>query len=321
MNKSAQIFFIASLLLFQGYCSKLIGQQDPQYSQYMFNQLVINPAYAGSKEALSSVIDLRKQWIAMPGAPQTGTFGIHGPMAFKSLGIGGHIIAEAIGPSQWTGAYTDFAYRFRLGKGKLSLGIAAGVVNYNLNLSASDYKDPGETYPSQNMGPKTKFDATAGFYYYTSSFYMGGSITHLTNPNLYYGSMVNAPTLTHKGDTSTINFNLAPHVFLYMGKSWLINDNLVINPSIMYRAVGMIQNIDFNCNFLIKQRVWAGLSLRSGYGMVYLIQYMINDQFRVGYSFDQGFNRIGIYGKSSQEIMLGYNFNIRKSKMVSPRFM
>jgi type IX secretion system PorP/SprF family membrane protein len=299
------------------------SQQDPQYSQYMFNQLVLNPAYAGSKEALSAVMDLRKQWVSMPGAPRTGTISMHAPLPFKSIGIGGHLINESMGPSKWTSASVDIAYRFKLGKGKLSLGISGGMINYNLSLSESDYKDGGEVFPAQNLGPRTRFDAGTGFYYYSPSFYIGGSITHINNPNLYSGTY----TIPNGGTAgvpvnSTLFFSLKPHSFLYFGKGFVINQNLVINPSVIFKNDNATAvSSDWNCNFLIKQKFWLGLSLRSGYGAVFLFQYNVNDNFKVGYSFDQGFNRIGVVGQSSHEIMLGYNFSIYKSKMLSPRYL
>lgn len=312
--------FLLSLMVFLLQSS--FAQQDPQYSQYMFNQVVINPAYIGSKEALSATMDLRKQWISMQGAPRTGTISLHGPLAVKSIGLGGHLINEAIGPAKWTAAYFDFAYRFKLGKGKLSLGLSGGLVNYNMTLTQSDYKDPGEVFPSQNMGSKTAFDVNTGFYYYSNSFYIGGSITHLNSPSLYNNTTyyTNASALK---DTSYINFNLRPHTFLYLGKGFLINENLVINPSVIFkndnpRRVG---TMDLNCNFLIKKKLWLGISLRSGYGVVGLFQYSVTDQFKVGYSYDMGLNRIGTLGGGSHEIMLGYNFNIYKSKMLSPRYL
>ena len=303
-----------------------IAQQDPQYSQYMFNQLAINPAYAGSKEALSAVMDLRKQWVAMPGAPKTGTISLHAPLPFKSIGIGGHLINESMGPSKWTSAQADIAYRFRLGKGKLSLGISAGLINYNISLSESDYREAGEVFPSQNLGPRTRFDAGTGFYYYNQSFYMGGSITHINNPNLYSGTY----TIPNGGiGTTPVNsslfFSLKPHSFLYFGKGFLINQNLVINPSIIFKNdnSGAGGSFDLNCNFLIKQKFWVGLSIRSGYGVVALFQYCVSDNFKIGYSYDQGYryNKVGTVGQGSHEIMLGYNFSIYKSKMLSPRYL
>lgn len=315
-----KIFYIA-VLFFLAEVS--LGQQDPQYSQYMFNQLVINPAYAGSKEALCGIADLRKQWVAMPGSPRTGSVSFHGPLPFKSLGIGGHLVNEAIGPSKWTSASADVAYRFRLGKGKLSLGISAGVVNYNINLTESDYKDAGEVFPTQNLGSKSKFDAGTGFYFYNSSFYFGGSVTHINSPNLYSGTAA-VPNGGANGvpANSSLFFSLKPHSFLYIGKGFLVSPNFIINPCILFKNDGVSKtSTDFNCNFLIKQRFWTGLSYRTGYGAVFLFQYLAGDNLRIGYSYDYGFNKIGTSGAGSHEIMLGYNFSVYKSKMVSPRYL
>ena len=315
-----KIFIIGSFMMIA-----LAGkaQQDLMISQYMFNQLVINPAYAGSKEALSAVVDMRKQWVAMEGAPRTGTISLHGPLPFKSIGLGGHLINESIGPSKWTSAQADIAYRFRLGKGKLSLGVSGGLVNYNISLAATDYKDPGEVLPAQNLGPRTRFDAGAGFYYYSPSFYIGGSATHINNPNLYSGTAAvpNATAGTAPANSSLF-FSLKPHSFLYIGKGFLINKDFVINPSIMFKNDNSASvSTDLNCNFLIKQKFWLGMSIRSGYGIVALFQYNVGDNFKVGYSYDLGINKVGIVGRGSHEIMLGYNFGIYKSKMVSPRYL
>ncbi|MGZ3941412.1 MAG: PorP/SprF family type IX secretion system membrane protein, partial [Bacteroidia bacterium] len=232
-----------------------LSQQDPQYSQYMFNQLVINPAYAGSKEALSAVADLRQQWVAMPGAPQTGCVGLHGPLPFKSIGIGGHMVYEKIGPATWAAGYADIAYRLKIGRGKLSLGINAGAVNYNFRTSEMMYKNNGEVFLSNYPGPKTTFDVGSGLYYYTRTFFFGASATHISAPTLFK----QAKDSTDATGTTTsykVFFNLQPHVFIYTGKAFEINENFVINPSLMIKAISTsISNpsIDINCNFLLKQ--------------------------------------------------------------------
>ena len=312
--KKLVIFYI---LVVASYLSK--AQQDPQYSQYMFNQLVINPAYTGTKEALSAVVDLRKQWVAMPGSPQTGTISMHGPI-FNGFGLGGHLITESIGPASWTAAYADFGYHFKLGKGKLSFGLSAGVINYNVNVNKLDYKNGGE--PMLNYtGQQSRFDVSTGFYYYSPSFYIGGSLTHLTSPNLYSGSStINVSPNVQKN--VSLFFSLQPHSFLYLGKGFQVNDNLVINPSLMIKSItGTTSSIDLNCNFLLKNRIWLGVSLRSGYGIVGLVQVYITDKFKVGYAYDQGLNKIGIAGQSSHEVVLSYNFNAFKSKILSPRYL
>ena len=322
MKKKLYILFaiILSPLYWRGAGGEAFAQQDPQYSQYMFNQLVINPAYTGTKDALSAVIDLRKQWVSMPGSPQTGTISMHGQL-LNSLGIGGHLIAESIGPTTWTAAYADLAYHFKLGKGKLSFGVSGGLVNYKININQSDYKDGNE--PLLNYtGARNVFDVNAGFYYYTKSFYIGGSITHLTNPNLYNGNNTAyvSPALPKN---VSLFFSIQPHAFLYAGKGFEINKNLIINPSVMVKNIqGSMLTVDLNCNFLLKNRVWLGASFRSGYGMVGLVQLYVTDKFRIGYAYDQGLNKIGVAAKSSHEVTLIYNFsNAAKTKMLLPRYM
>lgn len=321
MTKSMKNLKLKVLVLFAT-CHLLptacFAQQDPQYSQYMFNQLAINPAYAGSKEALSAVMDLRKQWINMPGSPQTGSLSFHGPLAAKALGLGGHMVAESIGPTSWTAAYLDAAYRLKLGKGKLSLGLSGGFVNYRLDVAKLDYKDGSEPIGSYT-GQRTAFDVSTGFYYYSPSFYIGGSITHLNKPNLYKdASTVN---LGGTNKNVTLFFNLDPHSFLYLGKGFKVNDNLVFSPSVMLKGVAGQGQMDLNFNFLLKQKMWLGISLRSGYGIVALFQLYVTNQFKVGYAYDQGLNRIGLIGQSTHEIMLSYDFTNLKTKMLSPRYL
>lgn len=300
-----------------------LGQQDPQYSQYMFNQLVINPAYAGSKEALSAVTDLRQQWVAMPGAPQTGCVGLHGPLPFKSIGIGGHMVYEKIGPATWAAGYADIAYRLKIGRGKLSLGINAGAVNYNFRTSEMIYKNSGEVFPNNYPGPKTTFDVGSGLYYYTRTFFFGASATHISTPTLFSQGK-DSTDATGTTTTYKVFFNLQPHVFIYTGKAFEINENLVINPSVMVKAISTsISNpsIDVNCNFLLKQVLWLGASYRVGYGVAALMQYYVNPNFKIGYCYDMGLNKIGTAGQSTHEIVLSYDFRIYKSKTMSPRHL
>lgn len=289
------------------------AQQDPQYSQYMFNQLAINPAYSGSKQALSTVLDLRKQWTSMPGSPATGSFSMHGQI-LNSLGVGGHVITENIGPTNWTAAYADLAYHFRIGKGKLSLGFSAGMVNYHIDMSKLDYKDAGELILNYT-GARTVFDASAGFYYYSRSFYIGGSITHITNPVLY-------KDIATQSTAYTKNFNLMPHSFLYVGKGFQLSEGLVFNPSIMLKMVQPNNySADVNLNFLIKNRVWLGASVRFNYGFVGLMQVYVTNKFKVGYAYDHGLGILGAQAMGSHEILLSYDFISSKSKMLSPRFL
>lgn len=293
------------------------SQQDPQYSQYMFNQLVINPAYSGSRNALNILTDLRQQWVAMPGAPQTGCLSAHGPLPSLNMGVGGHLVYEKIGPANWAAAYTDIAYRLKLGPGKLAIGVSAGAVNYNLRTNELVFKSPGEVLPNQYPGAKTVFDAGAGVYYNSRLFFFGASATHLNAPVLFNETSPDTALVASK-----TFFNLQPHIFVFTGRAFEINENVVLSPSVMAKMIQTAPSspsVDINCNVFLKKCLWVGVSYRLSYGITGLMQYYVNDNFRIGYAYDLGINKIGTYGQSTHEIMLSYDFRIYKQKTQSPR--
>lgn len=290
---------------------QIFAQQDPQYSQYMFNQMAINPAYAGSKEAISTSAFIRNQWTGIDGAPKTQTVSAHGPLKKKKVGLGFSVIADQIGPKKSIGVMGSYAYRIQIKNGKLSFGLRAGVFNYTYNWDDIVYKDQGDVYNTHNQTSKVVPTADAGLYYYTNTMYMGLSATHL-----YSGRLTSVSSMN--GD----NAKLSPHLFFTFGKAWSLSENLIFNPSLMVKgAKGSPSTADLNLSFLLKQRLWLGISARSTYGFVVYAQCNITEKFKLGYSYDYGINKIGKVGGGSHEIMLGYDFNISKSKITSPRYL
>lgn len=292
-----------------------VAQQDPQYNLYMFNQLAINPAYAGSKDALSTTLLVRQQWASFIGAPRTSVVSIHAPLRKKFIGLGGYLYSDVIGPKQISGAYGTYSFRMKLGSGTFSLGLGTGIVNYNFNWSQIQFKDQGDVSSYYQTTNKAIFDFTAGAYYQTNSFYTGLGVTHL-----------NGATIFEHNPQDTADFladyKLRMHTFFTIGKGFKAGDNVIVNPSLVIKYYGNgIPSADINVNVNLKKKVWFGASIRSGYGLVLLTQYNITEKFRVGYSLDIGNNRIGRVGGLSHEILLGYNFNIYHSKIVSPRFL
>lgn len=287
------------------------AQQDPQYSQYMFNQLAINPAYAGSKEALSTAAFIRSQWTGLKGAPNTETLTIHGPLKKKKVGLGVAVIADQIGPKKSTGLMGSYAYRLPIKNGKFAFGLRVGVYNFSYNWSKISYRDSADVYNTKNTTSKIVPTADAGIYYYTNTLYVGLSATHL-----YNGKLTSVSSAT--GDDA----RFSPHYFFTFGKAWALSENLVFNPSIMVKyAENSPVTGDLNLSFMINQKIWLGASARGGYGFVAYAQFMVTDKFKLGYAFDFGINRIGRAGGGTHEIMLGYDFNIFKSKMASPRYL
>jgi type IX secretion system PorP/SprF family membrane protein len=311
MKLFKKISLVSCLLLTVISVNKTMAQQDPQYSQYMFNQMAINPAYAGSKEALSASAFIRSQWTGIDGAPKTETFSIHGPLKKKKVGLGFSCIADQIGPKKSIGVLGSYAYRLQIKNGFLSMGLRVGVYQFAYNWNAITHKDLVDDVYTQNPTSKIVPTADAGIYYYTNTLYVGFSATHL-----YNGRLTSVSSQT--GD----NAKLSPHLFFTFGKAWALSDNLIFNPSIMAKAAkGAPSTYDLNFSFLLKQKMWLGASWRSSYGVVVYAQFNVTDKFKLGYSYDYGINKIGKAGGGSHEIMLGYDFNISKSKMTSPRYL
>lgn len=287
------------------------AQQDPQYSQYMFNQLAINPAYAGSKEALSAAAFVRSQWTGIEGAPNTETFTIDGPLRKRTVGLGLAVIADQIGPKKSVGAMGSYAYRIPIGNARLSFGLRAGVYQFTYNWDDINYRDSNDPYNTHSQTTQMVPTADAGLYLYTNTMYMGISATHLYNGKLTSVSNLN-------GDYASYS----AHYFFTFGKAWSLSENLVFNPSILIKAAkNAPANMDVNLSFLLKEKIWLGISVRSSAAVVLYTQFKITDKFKLGYAYDFGFNKIGKAGGGTHELMLGYDFSIFKSKIASPRYL
>ena len=300
----------------------IYAQQDPQYSQYQFNQMIINPAYAGTKDVLSAVIDVRKQWSGFDGAPSTQSFSFHGPLKKKRIGLGLSAYNDAIGPKRITAAYGNISYILPItNKLKLSFGIRAGFVNYVFDFSKMNYKDAGETNAVANLSTnKFKPDFDAGLYLKSNSFYAGFSATHLNSAYIYNDkvSFTNASGNQMEYD---LTYKLNMHIFGILSKGFAVGENLVINPTLIYKGTKSVINIDGNLNFLIKQRLWLGVFYRSDATVGALAQVIISNNVRIGNSFETGISKVQKRLGNGHEIMIGFDFNTFKSKMLSPRYL
>lgn len=300
----------------------VFGQQDPQYSQYQFNQMVINPAYAGSKDALSAVIDVREQWSGFDGSPRTQSFSIHGPLSKKRIGLGLSAYNDAIGPKRVTAAYGNISYILPINnKLKLSFGLRAGFVNYVFDFSKINYRDPGETNAvSAISSNKFKPDFDGGIYLKSSSFYAGVSATHLNSTYIYHDK-VSYTNVSGKQIEYDLTYRLNTHIFAIVSKGFLINDNLVINPTLIYKGTNAINNVDANLNFLIAQRLWLGVFYRSDATIGTLAQLLITNNIKVGLGFDTGIGKVQKHLGNGYEVMIGFDMNTFKSKVLSPRYL
>ncbi len=308
MKKYLFFFLLATSSFF---VSDVFAQQDPQFSQYMFNPLYINPGYAGSRGLMNGALEFRKQWVGFDGAPTTMVLAINTPSKKGKVGVGLEMINDKIGPKRSTGAYLDYAYRIPCGKGKLSFGLGAGIMSYKVNWDEVTYKDGGDGYSQLGSVSITKPDFKFGIYFNNKNFFLGMSFTHL-NQEVY--------TVMH--DSLTFTAKMTPHGFTTIGRAFQLSDNLIFSPSIMVRGVSgtSTTDLDLNLNFRIKEVLWVGVSIRSEKTIIAMAQYNITNHLKLGYSYDMTLSRLSHYQSGTHEIVLGFDLNLFQSQVLSPRY-
>jgi type IX secretion system PorP/SprF family membrane protein len=290
---------------------ELFAQQDPLYSQYMFNPLAINPAYAGSRGVFNGGVSLRRQWVGFDGAPTTSVLTANIPGKKGKTGLGIEILNDQLGPRKTIAGYLSYSYRIRLANGKLGFGLAAGVLNSRINWNAIDYRDQGDVFASLNATQSTVPDFKFGLYFNNKNFYTGFSVTHL-----------NEPVYAIVKDSLTFRVQFARHTFFTIGRAFQLSSNVIFSPSLILRNVAgsRMGNADLNLNFNIRNALWLGISLRSEKSLVYMIQCKIMDQFKLGYSYDMTFGRLRSVQSGTHEFFLGFDLDFYKSQTLSPRY-
>jgi type IX secretion system PorP/SprF family membrane protein len=299
----------------------LIAQQDPQFSLYQFNQLSVNPAYAGARDAIAVVADMRKQWVSFPGAPTTLAFTAHAPVWNNKMGVGINVLSDQIGAKSTTGVYGNVAYIMKLSNRlKLSFGLRAGYINYRFNFNKVNYKDPNEASAAEfSTINRSAADIDAGLYLHSNSFFVGISSTHINGARLY-NKDYSVTGLSGQTQNLNASYVLIPHFFLTAGKAFSLSENLVFSPSVMVRYVKTAVSADLNLNFLIHKRLWLGAFIKQSYGAGMLVQIYATEKLRIGYTYDAALGGKKLLG-SSHEIMIGFDFGNYKTKTLSPRFL
>jgi type IX secretion system PorP/SprF family membrane protein len=287
-------------ILFFFSCAASFAQHNTLFSQYMFNGLLINPAYAGSNDVLSATAVDRMQWAGFDGAPKTLSFSIHSPLKNKKLNAGISFINDQIGITSRNKISGIYAYRLFLGKSSLSFGIQGGIdlVRNNWNkiqtTTAGDYVFSAP-YSQQNIA-ETGF----GIYYKAPKFFAG----------------VSAPDLFSIGITSG---KLYKPVLVTAGYLFSLSEDVKLKPSVLVKYINNSPTeLDVNMNAYYKN-FGIGVSYRTNDAMVFLVQYNINMQLSAGYSYDLTTSRLGTFVRGSHEIMLKYEFGYKVNPQ-SPRY-
>jgi len=309
---------------------RLWAQSDLQFSQYMFNQLYINPAYAGYKEQINATGFFRTQYAGFSGAPTTESFSIDAPLFADNMGFGLQVNNDKIGIQGELTANLAYSYRVALtDESRLCLGFQGGISQFSQNTAGVNPNQTGD--PTILNGNYNALNLTSrfGLFYYNSSFYLGVSAS-----NLYTQALSNS--------NSSISVPVPVKNYYITGGVFLpINENLGLKPSILIKSpANGITTADINCFLLLSNRLWLGASYRTGVSslgyninkgtasnsnaVLFLAEFYVNERFRVGYAYDYPLSSLITAGSGSHEISLGYyipftrtNF---KNSMVTPRY-
>jgi type IX secretion system PorP/SprF family membrane protein len=293
-------------------CLSLAGlaQQDALFSQYMCNKLVVNPAYAGSREVFTADMAYRHQWTGFEGAPRTIAFSMHTPMRNEHIGLGAYIYSDQIGPSVDQGALATYAFRINLPKGKLAFGVQAGIKYYTIDWNMIQLEDPDFVFQGDQQNKITP-DANVGIYYYSNRMYAGISSKQLLQ-NEYGMVTVNGQKAYSK---------LMRHFYGMAGIAVPVSGNVIFKPSLLVKYVKNAPwQMDLNASFLLKDLIWLGLTYRTEGDLVFLTELNLGRKYRIGYSYDINVKDMINYNSGSHEVRLGIDLDLLKNRMYSPRY-
>lgn len=283
------------------------AQQDPQYTQYMYNMNVVNPAYAGSYEGVAVGMLYRSQWVGLEGAPKTGTFAIHSPVG-KKVGLGLSFISDEIGPVRETNAYADFSYTLPMGAdNKLAFGLKAGATFHDIGLGSLELSDADDDL-FQDISEVTP-NIGAGVYFY--------------KPNKYYisASMPNILNATHL-DANGLNIGSeTQHLFAAAGYVFNLSENFKLKPHALVKtAFDAPTSFDVNANVFMYDIVEVGVGYRLEDSFSGMINFMVTPRLRIGYAYDAIQSDLNYATSSSHEVFINFDIAFPKRVSRSPRY-
>ena len=307
----------------------LHAQQDAEYSMYFFNGMYINPAYAGSKEVLNLSGLYRQQWVNMDGAPRSASIAVNSPLKKDQYALGLMYAYDQLGLTKTNNVYGSFAYRIKTkGLTKISLGLQAGFMNYNLNADDAitpDGNASGDDAFSENINLFIP-NFGAGVYVYSPKYYVGFSVPHILSNSL--SDKLELRTGQNQTESKQYMHYLATAGYVF-GKE---TAKVKFLPSVLVKYVpGAPFDADITANFIFIDRIMLGASYRlggnrvekvgKGESIIGIAKFAASKQFEIGYAYDYTLSNLNDFNKGTHEIFLGYSFNKDMERIVTPRFI
>ncbi|MBL0330202.1 MAG: type IX secretion system membrane protein PorP/SprF [Bacteroidetes bacterium] len=294
MKKSITLLFLFVVVKIS------FSQHNNQYSQYMFNGLAINPAYAGANKALNITLLHRNQWTGFDGAPKTTSLSIHTPLPNNKLNVGVNFISDRYGVTNKNIVNGIFAYKLNFSKSSLSFGILGGLDITRNNWDQINTTTAGDAiFEGQSQKTVTPL-AGVGIYYLAKKYFIG----------------LSSPSLIQFGSYTKNTYN---PMILNGGCILKYSESILFKPTVLVKYINNSPiEVDLNLNTYYKN-FGLGFSYRTNDAVVFLLNYSINDQFNIGYAFDLTLSKLKTYNRGSHEVMLKYEFGY-KVNATSPRY-
>ncbi len=298
-----------------GYAGIGFSQQDYHFTQFNFNKLALNPAYAGSRDVVSITSIYRNQWVNVKGSPKSVTLSMHSPFLNNKIAGGLFFFNDRLGVTNNTGIYGAYAYRLLMKSSTLSIGLQAGMLNVRNNYTELDPNDQGDNLLQENVS-HTYPNFGFGAYWSNNRAFAGASFPHLLKNDLN----------PDNGTDVNRYDQLLRHFYFMGGYVFDLTEKVKIRPSVLLKLVadnntGSPINMDFNLSFLFINKIWAGVAYRLNDSFDVMMEYQINQQLMAGYAYDFTLTDIRKFTSGSHEIMLRYEFNFRKKSVVTPRYI
>ncbi|MCE1199156.1 MAG: type IX secretion system membrane protein PorP/SprF [Marinilabiliales bacterium] len=289
------------------------AQQDPQVSQHMFNQLMINPGFAGDNGPISLSLLNRQQWMGFPGAPVTTVFQTDAalPLIGKNDGMGFTVLKDAIGYEKNVSFGVDYAYRFTWGKGLLGCGVSLGLMNKNLRPGWSESQGGDLIDGSDPSLPKEEVngvltDVGLGFFYRRPDYYLSLSATHVNQPKF---------TFDEKG-----YYSLKRHYYLSGGYTITMNDDrFLVLPSFLVKSDGITSQLDLDMLLQYNKRFWGGLGYRNQDAIMVFLGFEMQNGLKIGYSYDMNTSALSRYNTGSHELYVSYSVRLNKNRSLKTK--
>ncbi|WP_250433309.1 PorP/SprF family type IX secretion system membrane protein [Hanstruepera flava] len=296
------------ILIFLLSASFMRAQQDPQYTQYMYNMNVVNPAYAGSFDGIAIGALYRSQWVGLDGAPNTGTLSISSPVG-KNVGLGLSFISDEIGPVRETNVYGDFSYTLQLGGDhRLALGVKAGATFLDVGLVDLDVIDPNDPFLEENIDTVNPNVGAGAYLYKPDTYYVSVSMPNMLNS-------------VHIDQNGTKIGSDTQHLFVAAGYVFHLSDNFALKPhGMMKMAFDSPVSFDVNANLFMYNIVEIGAGYRLDDSFSAMVNFMVAPNLRIGYAYDSITSELDVTTSASHEIFINFDFSFSKKVSRSPRY-